>query len=95
MSAVWWAGDALLTCPYCLQLEKKLTLPFTSCNTWESRSCASSGLHSRADLVGGCIKVSRSKNMTVGDLTLLLICLMVAWWGRDALPHDALPHHYS
>lgn len=65
----------------CLELSRELTIPFTSCNIWDSEFCALSVHHSESDPVYKG-PVSDPKNMTLRNLFLLLIFQVTAWSGK-------------
>lgn len=92
-TAMWWLGqgrDAKMltpTHPCHLWWARELTLPFTSCSTWESGPCTSQG--STVELT---LLMEVQENMSMGNLTPPLICRNVVWVGKKC-PLPPAPHH--
>lgn len=68
--------------PFCLEPSRELTIPFASCNTWDSESCALSVHHSRSDPV---YEDPVTPRMSLRNLFMLLIFHVTAWSGNGYL----------
>lgn len=86
------------TTPPChLWWVKEMTLPLTSCRTWESRPSTLLGQHIRTDPIdrgAGELALrmwTGPKNVNIGDLALPLTCHLTVWAGEKCPPYSLSP----